>query len=598
MALIVVLAAIASAATQEEESLCYRIRYDFANAAGARSQLLVPITRFPSGHASLPTSAGGASPCAVNYTAGSKIPATGLGSASSDAEDCEVRTAGELWYAYGYPDHSSSNTGYEVQDTVVIYLIVDESGNTSLVVVLDKPIGSSTANNKFGLFIDSPSIAGQGCTVMLFDDGPLDEREDDGCSAKTGSSTSLPDCWSYDDATGTGNLFWRWKTCCTDGFSFGVMPADFCLNLEIPTYLGLDNVAFGSAAYQTEAEFRAADATNDSIALLSFPIDIVDAGLQVCGYSCADYCATYSDCSSCAHADGCSWCSANQTCLYEGTASEACASNVTTADDCCLECSSRDSFTSCVSADCYWCFSTGQCYSGFSANTTCSECPSGWIATVNATVCEGALNATGGLVDDVETMPVSAWCGGHGTCDFARGECDCDPAYWGDGCLFECPGGVHTPCNNAGICDQSTGECYCACGYSGSKCQSLTEACRNQCEHANDDFCYVGDYCDVQCGKDLGDYCTSIYAEDGCAFVRVLSLCCNEVTRCSRRVHRRLARRQLHERVSRNRQGDRCRHGVRCRRCPVQQRWHLQLPGVLLGHGRRRPLRARGVPRL
>lgn len=535
-----------------DDSLCYHIRYNFQSSAGASSRLLIPITRFPSGHAALPLSNGGSNPCNVNFTAGSKIPASGLGSESDDAADCQVRDAGELWYAYGYPDHSSSNTGYELKETVLAYFIVDEGRNPNLVIVLDKP--KNKGHNHLGLYMESPSLVGSGCSVTLFDDGPKEEVEDAGCSAASGSSTSAPDCWHYDDHTGRGNLYWTWKGCCTDGFTFGILPVDFCLNLEFPTYSGVDTLAFGSATYQTRAQFEAADAFNRSIELLEFDIESIDAGLQICGYSCADYCAQYSECSSCAYAEGCSWCSASQSCVYEASANAHCPGDRTTQDECCVECTNLASYDACVSAaKCFWCFSSGECYSGSASDSTCIDCPNNWIATGNTTrACGGALDASGNPLDSsaVGLSAVANWCDGHGSCDFLLGSCVCDRGYWGDDCTQVCPGGADSPCSDAGVCDQNTGECYCACGYSGSECQLSTSACLAQCHLDGDDLCYVGDdACDIPCGKDLSDYCTSTYEDGTCAITRVEYLLLHPYNlrrSCPvflfRRVHQRLVR--------------------------------------------------------
>ena len=73
-----------------------------------------------------------------------------------------------LWYAYNTPYGASANTGFEVEDALLLYFVVDTAGDAFLVVTADKPqdVGGGTLE----LLVDSPDLAGGTAGVAFYDD--------------------------------------------------------------------------------------------------------------------------------------------------------------------------------------------------------------------------------------------------------------------------------------------------------------------------------------------------------------------------------------------------------------------------------------------
>ena len=102
---------------------CYSITHGF-DTGETTTSLLVPVTNFPEGHAAL------SQPCG-NYSAGDALPHNGSWSRTGSEADCADVSAGMLWYAYNTPYGASANTGFEVEDALLLYFVVDTAGSAS-----------------------------------------------------------------------------------------------------------------------------------------------------------------------------------------------------------------------------------------------------------------------------------------------------------------------------------------------------------------------------------------------------------------------------------------------------------------------------------
>ena len=101
---------------------------------------IAPVSGMPSLHAAV---GGGSGICSPALVAGDPIPSVTNCRFREDANGLqkafEPMNAGRLFYAYGYPSHSSSNVGYEADQKASAYFIVDAEGETYFVWNLDRP---------------------------------------------------------------------------------------------------------------------------------------------------------------------------------------------------------------------------------------------------------------------------------------------------------------------------------------------------------------------------------------------------------------------------------------------------------------------------
>ncbi len=112
----------------------------------------------------------------------------------------------EDFYAYGTlssPSNASSNTGLEEDDTSILFLYEDASGNVSLVMIHDKASGIGTGSGGKVIF-GFTGVPGSPTSFRVSDDG-----------GETGTTTST----------------WQWNNDNTDGGALGFLNADFTITI-------------------------------------------------------------------------------------------------------------------------------------------------------------------------------------------------------------------------------------------------------------------------------------------------------------------------------------------------------------------------------
>ena len=122
-------------------------------------------------------------------------------------------------------------------------------------------------------------------------------------------------------------------------------------------------------------------------------------------------------------------------------------------------------------------------------------CRDGWSGANCDSACPGASSIS------------TEVCGGHGTCNSATGQCDCDPCYTRDLLGGMCVQDTCTTCDeNNGVCACVAGSMQCVCrgafeGYSCDQCNcganGRCNALSGECEC---DTGYAGANCEVETG--------------------------------------------------------------------------------------------------
>jgi len=121
------------------------------------------------------------------------------------------------WYSYSSPNNASSNTGLELEDTLVemIYQEPQSSGGELfLAIMLDRnQAGGGGGGNAV---LDATGLGGV-ATIVADDATEAFSIDDDPSSATFGEATAS----------------WAWAGCCNDGAVLGPLPLDFCITLTL-----------------------------------------------------------------------------------------------------------------------------------------------------------------------------------------------------------------------------------------------------------------------------------------------------------------------------------------------------------------------------
>ena len=114
--------------------MCYKVEWDSGAGVGG----VVPVTGVPLSH----TTVQHQELCSPPIAAGDPIPyetQCNLSGTNNLHSTPQPISAADLFYGYGFPEASSANTGYEENEAALLYLIVDDHFEVSLVFTLDKP---------------------------------------------------------------------------------------------------------------------------------------------------------------------------------------------------------------------------------------------------------------------------------------------------------------------------------------------------------------------------------------------------------------------------------------------------------------------------
>ncbi|KAK3251892.1 hypothetical protein CYMTET_38789 [Cymbomonas tetramitiformis] len=230
---------------------------------------------------------------------------------------CHNVSGAEAFYAYGWPNASSANTGYEKEGAALLYFVgtepeqADDASDVYFVLVNDKATtnaGQQGGKAQISLEVLPVNVTSALTFLVRDDQGSLDTSAYDTCANETlDDKDPNDDCYAFDKTTGKGSFGWVWPAGYTDGMVLGPLPAtDFCFYINMLDSSGLTSVNLGSYNNVT----RDIDVQE---------VDILHAygerysrkeGLQVCAFTCDDFCSEYSSCSACASAPSgaCGWC--------------------------------------------------------------------------------------------------------------------------------------------------------------------------------------------------------------------------------------------------------------------------------------------------
>ena len=359
------------------DDLCYSVNLD------GLVHIISPVTSLPHPHAAVRHNL-----CSPNLTAESSIPArtscrlqSGFNGLSPHPTN--VLNAGQLFYAYGYPNSSSSNIGYETDDAVSTYFLVTdhEAGSTSpsgayFVFQVSKAGTSSGGNlNADFSFPAYPSSMNYPELVLLDDPGE-----------------GALNVW--DRETGTGQFTWSWTGCCTGGMVLGPFPPmGFTMKIELGARgNSSDPRVFGGT---TSVRVGSYSSLNNDVDFMTMPARPME--ITVTGQTCNDYCAIATSCGECTIRSAgdtlCGWCSATGTCMPAARAAVVCPDHPTIGDafieyrTCCPACEALfgqpDACTE--TAGCGYCAETGECISG-SSELACRLCTAASPFNISALV--------------------------------------------------------------------------------------------------------------------------------------------------------------------------------------------------------------------
>jgi hypothetical protein len=196
------------------DDLCYSVSWDLNTVK--QTKVVRPVTKFPVGHALVNITRCGqtfqagqpllclslsrfpvlpvkfarlltlAKPLPSSQRQGNTFPTFFNVSSNpihpAPAGTCQPVRGGAGFYSYEFPNAKSSNTGFEQDDTDLVYFVRDQSGNVSFVLVHDKAYSvDNTAVNRVRMRMDSPDLKGKKvslhCVGVVFASRRQRERE-------------------------------------------------------------------------------------------------------------------------------------------------------------------------------------------------------------------------------------------------------------------------------------------------------------------------------------------------------------------------------------------------------------------------------------
>eukprot|EP00049_Salpingoeca_infusionum_P006223 m.103408 g.103408 ORF g.103408 m.103408 type:complete len:777 (+) comp13236_c0_seq2:467-2797(+) len=466
------------------QDLCYQVAW----GAGSNYQrhIVRPVTAFPKEHALVKYG------YCNRFSEGDAIPPTAYW--KSYYGSCYRTDAANLFYAYYFPYRHSSNTGFEVPNTDLLYFVADSSGNVYFVVVHDKAEDGSGGQIKMEFL--ASDLIGKGVGVPVRDDQIAFTSDKSKCVNNRG------DCYYFDSANMYGYFSHSWPSCCTDGFAIGKLPlSNWRFNFKYHLIKDINHFKVGNFNPDT-----------NNMDFLSLDEDIVrEFGFEVSAQQCADYCGDLS-CSQCMASAECGWCSTGGCMSKKDTAK--CSGSFQN-DGCCASCAAYSDCNKCVQdSNCGWSYEHGKCLSATAEKGLCQSSTwyeffyngQGQCSPLPGAVLDKSSNSL--PVQTAYNTRVTEWCSGHGYYNWGSSLlCTCHQGWAGYDCSIECPGHAEgSTCGGHGKCDKQ-GSCLCDCGYAGTDCSETAEC---ECD-LSASKCYIGleTGCAKHCGNVLGySHCT------------------------------------------------------------------------------------------
>jgi len=287
---------------------CYRAAYNeksaFASVRLMDEYGVLPSTSYPAHHPKVALEvAGGASAEAalphLDYWSrkGTK--------SVSGGQPPEVVKGSVAFFAYGYPNDYSSNTGYESDNSMVTFLVQGDDCQTYILVLVDRPGDGS------GGYLQ---------LEMTTTGAPFNATE---CGAVGSGTRGAPIAFLNDpqgfaenrfdayDTCSNGIVSWEWDGCCNDGMVVGPLPygRDWSVNMKVLTKetRGLDTFKIGTY-----------DAERNDIGFVTANIRKATTkwgGLQYDSMECTNWCQRYTDCASCFRDEQCQFSAEHGGCI-------------------------------------------------------------------------------------------------------------------------------------------------------------------------------------------------------------------------------------------------------------------------------------------
>jgi len=233
----------------------------------------VPATHYPATH-----------PKVALFTppvsASTPLPATDFWASDGGASGAPPTVSGAMaFFAYGYPTVSSSNTGFEADDSMVTFLVQGDDCQTYLLVLVDRAGGS----------------AGGSLQMTL-----------------TTTGVTIPPPYTtdtFDSQTGVATM--TWSPSSNDGMVVGPMPYgnDWSAHITVMSRetRGIDTFKIGTY-----------DATRNDVGFVTANIRKATSswgGLQYSGMECTSWCQRYTDCAACFRDEQCQFSAAHGGCI-------------------------------------------------------------------------------------------------------------------------------------------------------------------------------------------------------------------------------------------------------------------------------------------
>jgi hypothetical protein len=212
--LLVASAALPTLTTAQQAEGCFEVSWGTSTRDNYR--VVKAVSEFPASHALVQHTV-----CGQTFATGDPIPSTGLwsdsGASLASDPSCRTVSAGELFYAYNFPDQFASNTGLNEVSSEMFYFVLDTLGHVNFVVVHDK-IGSP-AGGKAKMLINSlDTLNNRGVGVTFFDDvNAQNYSYPGGFYGACANPPLLTDCHSWSSSMGKGFFYWKWNKNGADG---------------------------------------------------------------------------------------------------------------------------------------------------------------------------------------------------------------------------------------------------------------------------------------------------------------------------------------------------------------------------------------------
>lgn len=294
---------------------CYRGAYNekkaFANVELKDEYPITPATSFPAGHPKVGLDGLDTDKYPAEYLEGTETwfktgalfdAATGEPEPSPDWAKSTDRYSGVAFFAYGYPEYASSNTGSESCGSMVTFMVQDDTCNSYVLVLIDK-----AGCGKGGYIKMDIATTGLVSADPAYTD-PIAFQNDPQAIA----NVSL-DSYTWNPATQSGTAEMTWDACCNDGLVVGPLPYSRAWSVNFKTQ------AHGSSGRTLDTfKIGTYDARRNEVGFIESNIKKVTThwgGLQYDAMECTDWCQRYTDCDACTRDEQCTFSAAHGGCV-------------------------------------------------------------------------------------------------------------------------------------------------------------------------------------------------------------------------------------------------------------------------------------------